>query len=128
MRMQVWVKTGVKRFAIAAFFGYVAWNVVWLARGRIPPSIWTYCTSLPCPTTGVCRSLSTLCRGDICAAFMWNAFTFPYLCLIGLSAAVLLKQYLGKQELRLPPLLANAWWLTLSLGWAAKFLLGREYW
>jgi len=122
------MKTGVKRFAIAAFIGYVVWNALWLLRGRIPPSIWTYCTGLPCPTTGVCRSLLALSHGDFCTAILFNPFTLLYICLIGLSGAVVLRQFLRRHEPTLPPLLVRAWCFALCFGWAAKFVLGREFW
>jgi hypothetical protein len=128
LRMQVRMKAGVKSFAIAAFLGYLAWNVVWLLRGRIPPSIWTYCTGLPCPTSGVCRSLLALSRGDFIAAFFFNTFTLPYLLLISLSAAELLRQSVRRRELALPPLLARAWCFALCFGWLAKFVVGSNYW
>ena len=128
MRMQDWMKSGVKRFAIAAFLGYVAWNAVWLLRGHIPPSIWSYCTGLPCPTSGVCRSVLAAFHGDCAAAFLFNAFSLPYVCLICLSGAVLLIQSLRRRELALPPLLVRAWCFALCFGWVAKFVVGREYW
>jgi len=53
----------LRPLALAAFAGYVLWNLFWLARGAIPPSILLYCTGLPCPTTGVCRSLLALRHG-----------------------------------------------------------------
>ena len=126
--MQAGMKTGVKRFALAAFVGYVAWNAVWLLRGCIPPSIWKYCTGLPCPPSGVCRSLLAASHGDFVSAILFNPFTLPCLLLLCFSAAVLIRQFVGRRELSLSPLLARAWCYALCFGWAAKFVLGREYW
>ena len=126
--MQNGMRNGVKRFAVVAFLGYVTWNAAWLLRGHVPPSIWVYCTGLPCPTSGVCRSLLAFSRGDFAAAFFFNTFTLLYLLLVCLSAIVLLRQSLRRCELALPPLLARAWCFALCAGWAAKFVVGREYW
>jgi hypothetical protein len=128
VRMQDRMKSGIKRFAIAAFLGYAAWNAVWLLRGRLPPSICSYCTGLPCPTTGFCRSLLAAVHGDLGSAFLFNTFTLPYLLLLFLSAAVLLRQSACRRVLALPPLLVRAWCFALCFGWAAKFVVGREYW
>ena len=122
------MRFGVKHFAIVAFIGYVVWNAAWLLSCHIPPSIWTYCTGLPCPTTGVCRSLLALCRGDFCTAILFSPFAMPYIGLTCLSGFLVLKCHLRRHELVLPPLVVRAWFFTLSVGWVAKFVLGIEYW
>ena len=128
VRMQDRLRVALKRLAICAFAGYLVWNVVWLLRGRLPPSIWSYFTGLPCPTSGVCRSLAAVSHIDFRSAFLFNAFTLPYLYLLCFSGIVLFRQLLRRRDLVLPPLLARAWCLALILGWAAKFVVGREYW
>ena len=118
----------LRPLALAAFAGYVLWNLFWLARGAIPPSILLYCTGLPCPTTGVCRSLLALRHGHYRLALLLNPLTMPYLALLAASALILLRQFVRRQRLLLPGFLAWCWTASLSLGWAAKFLLGRAYW
>ena len=126
--MQAGMKVGVKRVAIIAFAGYLAWNIAWLSRGRVPPSLLKYCTGLPCPTTGSCRSLLAFFHGDYCGAVLFNPFTSLYIGLTCLSGVVVLKCLLRKRELALPPFLVRAWCFALCFGWAAKLALGREYW
>jgi len=126
----MWNQDGlrIKRFAAVSFIGYVAWNMSWLLCNQVPPSLLTYYTGLPCPTTGVCRSLIALCHGDFCRSILCNPFTLPYIGLTCLSGFLVLKCSLRKHELVLPTLVARAWFFALSGGWAAKFVLGKEYW
>jgi hypothetical protein len=128
VRMQAGMRAIVKRIAVVVFAGYVAWNVVWLSRGFLPPSLLNYFTGLPCPTTGCGRSLCALWAGDLLTAVLSNPFTLLYIALICLSGAAILQRCLRGRELVLPPLLVRAWCFALCAGWAAKFVLGREYW
>ena len=118
----------LRPIGLAAFAAYVLWNLIWLAQGAIPPSILLYSTGLPCPTTGVCRSLLAFLRGDYRQGLLFNPFTLPYLSLLAASSLILLSQILRRRRPRLPGFLAACWATSLALGWAAKFLIGRAYW
>ena len=122
------VRFGVKHFAIVAFIGYVVWNASWLLCHQIPPSIWTYCTGLPCPTTGMTRSIVWLWRGDIQNCLRFNPFTAVYLSLTGISTAILLRRALQRRNIALPNSVGWGWLITLTLGGVAKFALGSAYW
>ena len=128
VRMQNRVKLLFKTIALIAFVGYVVWNVLWLSCGCIPPSIWSYWTGLPCATTGMCRSILSLCYGDFSKVFLFNPFTLPYIILIFVSGGLLLRQYCREQTMQLPPTLARLWLFIIILSWATKFIISREYW
>jgi hypothetical protein len=129
MRNETRLTPGVIRaFALCAFAVYIAWNVAWLARGHIPPSMLKGFVGIPCPTTGGCRSIQALCRGQLRQSFLFNPLTLVYLGLFAYSVSVLSWQRLRGMRLVLRPALAWAWWLSLLVGWAAKFALGKQYW
>ena len=129
MRYQESLKHRIVRFAaLGAFIFYLAWNVVWIAHGRIPPSILRAVGGVPCPTTGGYRSFIALCRGEFVQSFLYNPLMPVYLLLFGYSMAVLLRQWFHRERLVLRPFIAWMWCASLLIGWAAKFALGRQYW
>ena len=118
----------IRTLAIIAFGGYVAWNAAWLLNRHVPPSIFMYCTGLPCPTTGMTRSLLALCHGDLRDFFLFNPFTLGYLTLAGISVVTLFHRYIRGATFVLPGLLGWSWLVFLVLGFAAKFAIGKQYW
>lgn len=114
--------------ALSAFIFYLVWNGAWIAHGRIPPSILREITGIPCPTTGGYRSFVSLCRGEFAQSFLYNPFMLVYILLFCYSMAVLVRQRLNRKPLVLSPFVAFAWSASLLIGWAAKFILGRQYW
>jgi hypothetical protein len=113
---------------VVAFAFYLVWNIAWLARGRMPPSLWLYGTGLPCPTTGMWRSLLALSRGDVTGSLLFNPLTVVYLGLLVPSGIIIGHQLIARRETCLPRILTALWLLALGLGWGMKFLLGRAYW
>jgi len=118
----------VRRLSLGCFLFYLLWNAAWIAKGQIPPSILKALTGLPCPTSGGCRSLLALCRGEFYLSFCFNPLLLVYLSLFIYSLTVLLRQRIGGRRLVLSPWLAWAWCAALLVGWAAKFALGNKYW
>jgi hypothetical protein len=126
--MQDRVTSGIKTFALVAFGGYVAWNATWILCGRIPPSIFTYFTGLPCPTTGMTRSIESLIRGDLRQFILFNPLTLIYLGLTATSAIMLAKRKIQDDQWALPSVMALIWFASLALGWLVKFAIGSKYW
>ncbi len=121
-------RSKIKTIAILTFGLYIAWNVCWLLGGRVPPSIFSYATGLPCPTSGMVRGLQALFRGEWQVFFLFNPFSPVYLSLLGISAAMILRQLARKKEITLPNFMSWAWLLSLALGWITKFAIGANYW
>lgn len=119
---------GVRCVALGAFAVYLVWNAVWIAKGRIPPSILTAAAGIPCPTTGGTRSIVAFCHGEWRQAFLYNPLTPVYLLLFAWSVATLSRQMLTGKHLALQRFTAGMWLASLTVGWVAKFALGRQYW
>jgi hypothetical protein len=83
---------------------------------------------IPCPTTGGTRSVLALCHGQWRQAFLFNPLTPVYLLLFAYSVATLSRQLLAGKRLALQQFTARAWLAALTVGWVAKFALGRKYW
>jgi hypothetical protein len=115
-------------WARASFEAYLAWNIAWLASGRIPPSALRALFGLPCPTTGCTRSFLSLIHGNLQASLLWNPFTIPILILLATSLGILFAAALRKKDLLLPRWVGTAWLTVLLAAWFAKFVLGRAYW
>ena len=129
VRCQESLKRRIVRFAaLGAFIFYLAWNAVWIAHGRIPPSILKGLTGIPCPTTGGYRSFLALCHGEIIQSFLYNPLMLVYVLLFCYSMAILFLQLIRRERLVLRPFIAWMWCASLLIGWAAKFALGRQYW
>jgi hypothetical protein len=128
LRMQSGMRLQIKRIALIAFGIYVAWNAVWLCRGCIPPSISSYCLGIPCPTTGMTRSVLSLLNGNVEEFFLFNPFTLAYLSLLVVSIAIVLRCYMRGKDIVLPNFVARGWIIALALGWFAKFIIGNRYW
>lgn len=122
------MRSEIKTIALIAFGGYILWNAAWFLHGCVPPSIFAFCTGLPCPTTGTTRSVLSLWHGDIHGFFLFNPLTTVYIALTGISAFILLRRSLQRQEVILPKSVGWAWLLVLVSGWVTKFTLGSKYW
>jgi hypothetical protein len=110
------------------FAVYVCWNLEWLARGKVPPSLLKFFLGLPCPTSGGLRSFALLIHGQWKESLYFNPFTVVYLALSVCSLAVLIRQSVRRERLELSPAIAKLWLGALLLGWLAKFTLGSRYW
>jgi len=128
LRHQAGLSWGLKATAIAAFAGYCAWNVFWLSRGRLPPSLWSHCTGLPCPSSGLVRSLGSLSAGRFGDFVLYNPFTVAFVALFVASLLCLAGSWRKDRSPRLPDAVGRLWLITLAAAWAAKFLVGRQYW
>lgn len=118
----------IRPIALGAFIFYLVWNAAWIAGRQIPPSIMKSILGLPCPTTGGYRSFIAFCDGNFAQSFLFNPMMLAYLLLFGYSISVLLRQIFKRERLVLSPFIAWLWFLSLGIGWAAKFALGKKYW
>ena len=118
----------VRPLALGAFGFYLLWNAVWLASGKIPVSILTAFSGIPCATTGGTRSLLAALQGHWLEAFLWNPLTPAYLLLMACSVVSLARQSIRRERLVLPSVIARLWILALGVGWVVKIAIGPKYW
>ena len=128
LRHQVRLKSYIRLFALAAFAGYCFWQVYWLIRGRLAPSLLTFYTSLPNPSSGVTRSIKAALAGHYQDFFLYNPFTVPFIALLAYSLCRLLVSWVKNRELQLPHTVGKLWFALLACAWLVKFILGRKYW
>jgi hypothetical protein len=114
--------------ALCLFAVYLAWNAYWLWMGELPDSMLTGVAGIPCPTTGVTRSLAALARGEWAQSLLWNPLALAYVALAAASACLLGSRALRGMRLSLPPAFARLWAAALAAGWAAKLAIGPGYW
>jgi hypothetical protein len=115
---------------VAAFGAcfYVAWNIVWIAGGHLPPSILQAFTGWPVATTGMTRSVKAALRGDVATSLSWNAFTVPVCVLLCATAVALIRRRSAGRSLVIPASLARIWMLVLAAAWVLKLAQGPQWW
>ena len=110
------------------FVVYLAWNIVWISCGTVPPSLLVYFTGLPCPTTGCLRALNAYSSGELLEGFLWNPVLPFFIGLLAISFAIILTRAISGKKIVLPNYLGTLWLVTLACGWILKFIIGRNYW
>ena len=128
VRHKTGLRESLKVLGILAFSGYFCWNVFWFSKGQIPPSIWSSITGLPCPTTGVFRSLKAVFAGNYLDFILYNPFTILFLGLMVVSFYSIIRSWKANRKLLLPSYLSYVWLITIVAAWLAKFIIGRQYW
>ena len=118
---------GVRRLVaivlgVSILLGYVAWNAFHLAAGRVPPSMLTGITGLPCPTTGGTRSFLALVHGNLPGSLYYNPITVPILVLFAWTLVHAIRQNSGGVWLY------RAWVGLLLMGWIIKLLSPTATW
>lgn len=101
---------------------------MWLLNCRLPPSLLQYFTGIPCPTSGMTRSILALFQGDFRGFLLFNPMTSLYLGLSVVSGGLLASRWWHQRALLLPNALVRAWFAVLACGWVTKFALGSRYW
>src|SRR5437899_2379163 len=99
--------------AWALLAAYLVWNVYWLTRGRIPPSLFLALTGLPAPTTGGTRSILRLLEGDWRESLRCHPLAVPIALLFLLSLGWLLGRGLTRRRLVLPEWFLWTWGVCL---------------
>lgn len=110
-----------------ALIFYVSWNVFWLYKGHLAPSIVKYYFGIPSPSTGMTRSLIALGELDGRAFFLWNPMTLPLLAIFVLTLGIITFQWLRKMPLRISPWLFRIWIGILLTAWMIKLLQYPEW-
>lgn len=128
LRHQTRLGALLKIAAAVAFIGYCSWNAFWLCHGRLAPSIWSSVSGLPCPSSGVVRSVSAALAGEYRDFILYNPFTIPFLFLFILSAYKLIRVWKETRKLLLPAFVGRLWLIALVTAWLAKFVIGKQYW
>ncbi|HZT83234.1 MAG TPA: DUF2752 domain-containing protein [Gemmataceae bacterium] len=123
-----WHRRLLRLVGASALAGYLAWNLWWLTRWQVPPSIFKAVTGLPCPTTGGTRSFLCLVRGEWQESLRYNALTVPLLLLLAVTLGLLGWQLASRRRLRLPPALFWAWAAVLAAAWVLKLAGDPMYW
>jgi len=109
-------------FAAAGIAIYVAWQILWLSQGQLPPALLLALTGLPAPTTGGCRSIACIFQGDWMGTLKCNAMAIPLsLLTIACVAWPAIQFYLGR-PIRLPSGTGLAWVIVLALAWSIKLI------
>ncbi|GAB4241208.1 MAG: hypothetical protein OHK005_04020 [Candidatus Methylacidiphilales bacterium] len=111
-----------------ALVGYLAWNIYWVAHGRLPPSLWQSLSGLPAPTTGMTRSWIALGEGRWMESLAWNPFTIPLTAAWLGSIGWAIVRLARRQPLSAPRWFLPGWLGLLLLAWAAKGFLGPAWW
>ncbi len=94
--------------AVLGFVFYVFWNMLFLLKGIIPPSIMYKLTGIPSPTTGMYRSFIGIIQMDYGAYITNNPFVIPFIILL-LCTTVILATKLKKKQ---PFLISNSMGLS----------------
>ncbi len=115
-------------FAVIGFVFYVGWNLFWACQAQVPPSIFTYVTGLPCPTTGGTRSVGCLVRGELAESLRYNAMTIPIAILFFATLFELGLNYRRQSKLRVRTFYLPLWGGILLVAWALKLFGDPAYW
>lgn len=116
-----YARAALRVIAASLLVVYVAWNVLWLAQGRIPPSLLVGLFDVPGPTTGGTRSILALSRGDWSESLRLHALAVPIAFLFSYTVGRLVWRALRRQRLVLPAWVAVVWIAMLSVAWAMQF-------
>lgn len=107
---------------------YLGWNSAYLVDGRIPKSIFTAFSGLPCPTSGGARSFQCLIEGRFTDSIFYNAMTVPILCLLCLTIAAVIVGLAKQNRLTISNKFLAAWGIVLSVSWFLKFISNPMTW
>ena len=107
---------------------YVGWNAFWLCQQRIPPSLFTGLTGLPCPTTGGTRACRCLVEGKLTESLRLNAMAVPLLAMFLATVGMATYRYIKLGAATL------AWWIVpwwlglLAVAWVLNLLRWSGCW
>ena len=85
-------------------------------------------TERPCPLCGTTRSVHALARGELLESLKFQPFMLFYTGLLSWGAVASAVAICRSTRFRLPTAVGVLTAACLIVGWALKFLIGREYW
>lgn len=114
--------------ATVCFCFYLGWNVYWLWRRTVPPSILLGVFGIPAPTTGMTRALRALWQGDGWGSLRWNPCAVPLAALYAGTLGYVAWRLRRRQSPLLPAWMGWAWLVLLLGGWLVKLVQGPAWW
>lgn len=112
----------------ACVAGYALWWAWWLAHGCLAPSLLRAAIKLPCPTTGLTRSVQSALAGDFYRAWLYNPLAGPILALLAVTLISLALRQARGEPLRLPRIYGYLWMTLLLAAWLVKFRMPVWTW
>lgn len=100
---------------VLGFVFYIVWNMFFLQKGIIPPSIMFKLTGIPSPTTGMYRSLIGIIQMDFRVYIANNPFVIPFIILLLCTTVILATKYKNKQPLIISNNLGLSYLLILAI-------------
>ena len=119
---------GLRVLAVGLFFIYVCWNIFWLLRGRMAPSMMLGFFGLPGPTTGLTRALRAALEGRWALSMAYHPLALPIAVVFAVSIVLPLWQITHRRKARLPHWVAWTWFVLLLAGWIFKILENPVWW
>ncbi len=107
---------------------YALWWAWWLGNGCLAPSVFRWATHLPCPTTGLTRSLQCFLAGNLHGAWIYHPMAGVILATLAATLIPLGMQLVRRQRLRLPRQYAYLWAGVLLAAWVVKFHMPTWTW
>ncbi len=83
--------------ALLGFIFYISWNMFYVSKGNIPPSIFYKLTGIPSPTTGMYRSFIGIIQMDYSAYITNNPFVIPFIILLICTTVILATKFKNNQ-------------------------------
>jgi len=100
--------------------GYLMWNAAWLSRGTLPPSILSWFTRVPSPTTGGTRAMLAMWQGQIGVSFAWHPLALPIVALFVATLGRLAWLLIRRRPVLLSRRWAWAWGALLAVAWGVQ--------
>lgn len=104
--------------ALCAFLGfilYVGWNMFYVSKGNIPPSILYKLTGIPSPTTGMYRSFIGIVQMDYRVYITNNPFVIPFIILLLYTIVIIATKYKNEQPLRISNSMGLSYMLVFAI-------------
>ena len=110
-------KTTILRYsALFAFAFYLFWNLYFLLKAQLPPSILYKITGIPSPTTGMGRSLMAIIDFNLKGFFINNPIVIFFIPILILILINLFLSYYKREKLIVKKQFTSALFIILFFG------------